>query len=107
MYPCCQFGPKKTFIFLQKLAYSWPKTLQKSFNVMFSAKQRWSLCNNAGIQLKHSVLREILAKKTPLKPKKIICVDLPIFRQDNYQNATNQLKLYVFQKIAAKFVLKH
>ena len=74
---------------------------------MFSAKQRWSLCNNAGIQLKHSVLREILAKKTQLKPKKIICVDLPIFRQDNYQNATNQLKLYVFQKIAAKFVWKH
>ena len=32
-------------------------------------------------------------KKNPLKPKKIICVDLPIFRQDNYQNATNQLKL--------------
>ena len=46
-------------------------------------------------------------QKTPLKPKKIICVDLPIFRQDNYQNATNQLKLYVFQKIAAKFVWKH
>ena len=28
-------------------------------------------------------------QKTPLKPKKIICVDLPIFRLDNYQNATN------------------
>ena len=46
-------------------------------------------------------------QKNPLKPKKIISVDLPIFRQDNYQNATNQLKLYVFQKIAAKFVWKH
>ena len=48
-----------------------------------------------------------LGQKNPLKPKKIICVDLPIFRQDNYQNATNQLKLYVFQNIAAKFVWKH
>ena len=46
-------------------------------------------------------------QKNPLKPKKIICVDLPIFRQDNYQNATNQLKLYVFLKIAAQLVWKH
>ena len=65
----CILVVKNTFIFLQKLAYSWPKTLQTSFNVMFSAKQRWNLCNNTGIQLKHSVLREILAKK-PIKTEK-------------------------------------
>ena len=43
-------------------------------------------------------------QKNPLKPKKIICVDLPIFRQDNYQNATNQLKLKC--TISAKYYAK-
>ena len=63
-------------------------------------QQRWN-------PAKTQCSKRNFGQKNPLKPKKIICVDLPIFRQDNYQNATNQLKLYVFQKIAAKFVWKH
>ena len=95
-------GRKTRFIFLQKLAYSRPKTLQTSFNVMFSAKKRENLCNNTGIQLKHSVLSEIKTKKPHKNRRKktLNCADLPIFRQDNYQNATN----YVFHNITTKFV---